>query len=124
MPDPSQTGRSPNACYPPDIFRPVVVPENARWAVPPALQCDGSVDRHDEIVVVPRETAEAAFKHKRIEISLAVGHFISHHLSELKDVGHMREVVQEFGIAGRAYTKLINGKAYVILKGRPGLRTL
>jgi hypothetical protein len=124
MPDLSQTRRSDNACYPPDIFGPVVVRDNACWAVPPALRCSVAFDRHDELVVVPRDTAEAAFKQKRIEISLGVGHFISHHLSELKDVGHLREVVHEFGIAGRAYTKLVNGKAYVILKGRPGLRTL
>jgi hypothetical protein len=124
MSDRSPTGSPANACYPPDIFRPVVIRDNACWAVPPSWSCDISFDGHEEIVVVPQATAEQTFQEKRIEIGLTVGNFISHHLSELKDVAHLRHVVHEFGVAGKAYTKLIRGQPYVILKGHPGLRKI
>jgi hypothetical protein len=124
MADRTFASSAANACYPPDIFRPVVVRDNACWAVPPALRCQVAFDRQEEILVVPRPMAETVFTQKRIEISLGVGQAVSHHLSELKDVFHLREVFHEFGVAGKAYTKLINGKAYVILKGRPGLRRI
>ncbi|MBP0484990.1 hypothetical protein [Sagittula salina] len=43
-------------------------------------------------------------------------------VSAMNDAKTIEKVTRELGLAGRGYIKQVNGKAYFILKGNPGLR--
>lgn len=78
---------------------------------------------HDCLYVVGEKDLIELAKNNNLDY-VGVARTASGYAAPSLDVNTLRKVIRDLGFTGRAYTKLVNGKKYIIFKGRPGLRKI
>jgi hypothetical protein len=85
--------------------------------------CSIGCGEHQEVTVIARHMLNAILQDKKIDaLAFGMGAFLADHAVDISDAWQLKKLYQDFGWTGKAYLKTINGKEYIIFKGRPGLR--
>lgn len=71
--------------------------------------CSVNCNDQEEIIVIPKDTFNQILADKKIA-ALAVGNFVSEHLTDVSEAWQIKKFFGEFGMTGKAYEKTIRGK--------------
>ncbi len=93
---------------------------------------DVSFDETETIYVVPYEDIQRELNQRESQTSystivgatLSIGEVFAEHYTDIQDFKNSIKVGRDVGIMGKMYTKTVEGKKYIIFKGRPGLRKI